>query len=129
MIKSIQTDSFHLLGVMKLRICSEGHAQLKPQLAFRSSITLNSYAREASSTLDVQEYVDKMSSLDYYSTQAHSCWRVQNGTPFCPGEQKCLHFWMTLPKMLIFEPEPQSKYANAINANGMVIFLVEIILL
>jgi len=106
---------------MKLRICSEGHAQLKPELAFRSSITLNSYAREASSTLDVQEYVDKMCSLDYYSIQ--TCWRVQNGTQLCTGEQKNYHLWMSLPNMLIFESEPQSKYADNINANGKVLSL------
>jgi len=105
---------------MKLRVCSEGHAQLKPELEFQSSITLNSHAREASSTLDVQEYVDKMASLDYYSN--HSCWYVQNGTPVCTGEQKNFHFWMTLPKMLIFEPEPGSKYADAINNEGITLF-------
>jgi hypothetical protein len=111
---SIQTNSFHLLSVLKLRVCSEGHAQLKPSLDFHSSIALNSYARYASPTLEVQEYVEKMCSLEHYSIQ--SCWRVQNGMDHCNGHQRNYQIWMTLPSMLIFEPEA----ANDFNANGII---------
>ncbi len=111
---SIQINSFHLLGVLKLRVCSQGHAQLKPSLDFRSSIPLNSHARYASPTLEAQEYVEKMCSLEHYSIQ--SCWRIQNGMEHCEGHQRNYHIWMTLPSLLIFEPES----ANDFNANGII---------
>jgi len=101
---------------MKLRICSEGHAQLKPSLNFRSTIALTSYARDASPTLDIQEYINKMCSLEHYSTQ--SCYRVLNGTKLCAGEQRIYHYWMTVPKMLIFDPEQPSDYTKDLDANG-----------
>lgn len=115
--KSIPIESFNFLSVLKLRICSKGHAQLRPSLDLRSSISLNNYAREASPNLEIQEYIEKMCSLEYY--ERHSCWRIKNGIKHCTGQQSNFNIWMSLPSLLIFEPEPESTLTNDIHPNGI----------
>ena len=101
---------------MHLRICSDGHAQLQPTPSFRSSILLASIARELSPSLDVQEFVERSCSLNYFSL--HPCWRAKEGKAICTGEQRSYEFWTSIPEILIIEPEPQRSDSELVNGNS-----------
>ena len=122
---NVLTNAFHSLSILKFYICSKGHAQLKLKLDQLTSISLNSHAQEVSPTLEIQEYVNKMCSIDHYSSQ--SCWRVQDGLSQCEGNQLNYRIWIGLPYQLIFEPEPQSKAANDININGILSLILTLL--
>jgi hypothetical protein len=111
--------SFHSTSILKLRLCSSGHLQLKSKLEHHTSISLNSHAREISPTLQVQEYIDQMCILWRSHWKPQGCWRVKDGAPYCEGQQIHCSLWVALPYQLIFEPEPQSQAANDINENGI----------
>ena len=97
----INKPFFHV-GLIKLRICSEGHAQLKPSITYRSSIILDSFARQLSNKLDIQDFLEKSCSITYLK---QSCWRQQNGHLLCKGAQKNFQIWTSIPSLLIFELE------------------------
>lgn len=111
--------SFHSISILKLRLCSAGHLQLKSELEYHTSISLNSHARELSPTLQVQEYIDQMCILWRSDPKLQQCWRVKDGALHCEDQQMYCSLWMTLPYQLIFEPEPQSQAADDINENGI----------
>jgi hypothetical protein len=100
---------------MHLRICSDGHAQLQPTPSFRSSVLLASIARELSPSLDVQEFVERSCSLNYFSL--HSCWRAKEGKAICQGEQRSYEFWTSIPEILIMEPEARRSDSEILNGN------------
>jgi hypothetical protein len=104
------------VSLMHFKICSEGHAQLKPTPSFRNSIFLssNDIAREFSPHLDVQEFVERSCSLNYSSMS--ECWRQMNGVTTCSGTQNSLEFWIGIPEILVFEPEPET--INTKNSNN-----------
>jgi len=98
--------SFCQVSYVSLRTCSTGHALLKPQTQFKPVIVLDSFARELSKNLDVQEFVEKSCSLNGYSTNV--CWTSHEDETEgskCPGLQKSYQIWATIPQMLIFDHE------------------------
>ena len=92
---------------MALRTCSAGHALLKPQTQFKPVIVLDSFARQLSKNLDVQEFVEKSCSVKGYNTNV--CWTSQDDAEGskCPGLQKSYQIWVTIPQILIFDHEWQ----------------------
>jgi hypothetical protein len=105
-----QVQSLFHLGVLKLRICSQDHAQLRPSPKFKSSVLLDSFARQMSSTLDIQEFVENSCSLSHCINQ--TCWRQCDGDLHCNGEQDNFQTWISLPTILILEQEPNTGNYN-----------------
>src|ERR1700738_4177362 len=112
LFKNIQPNSPNLfesdvhITAIRLRICSERHAQLKSKPTFRTSIVLDRFARELSPEHNIQEFVERICSLKYSCTG--SCWRQSEGAPRCHGKQQHYEIWGGLPAILIFEPEPNT---------------------